>query len=234
MSGTSLYRQVIDDLVGQIARGDLAPGAMLPSEPDLGAVFGVSQGTARKALIELESRGIVIRQQGRGTFVKIQTPEAALFHFFRLRRPDGSMPTPELIDQTLTRRKSTARERDALTGAPTHVYQLIRSRKLDGTAAIHEKIVLPTTVFPGLIDRGPLPNTLYALFQSAYSCAIFRADETLVAGPPSQDAQTALSLTTSDPVLAVERRAIDLLDRVVELRHSTYLTRDHIYQIQLS
>ena len=54
-----LYQVVIDTIIERIASGSLASGAMLPSETQLGAELGVSQGTARKALIELEARGLV-------------------------------------------------------------------------------------------------------------------------------------------------------------------------------
>ena len=72
-----LYQVVIDTIVERIASGVLQSGALLPSETQLGAELGVSQGTARKALMELESRGLVQRAQGRGTFVTVRTPETS-------------------------------------------------------------------------------------------------------------------------------------------------------------
>jgi len=76
-----LYKVVYDRIINRVVSGELGPGAMLPSEKDLGAEFGVSQGTARKALSQLETKGIVQRRQGLGTFVTTTTPETALFHF---------------------------------------------------------------------------------------------------------------------------------------------------------
>jgi DNA-binding GntR family transcriptional regulator len=65
-----LYRQVADDLRRQIENGDLAPGARLPSEPELDARYDVSRGTTRQAVLQLVVEGLVVTRQGRGTFVR--------------------------------------------------------------------------------------------------------------------------------------------------------------------
>ena len=64
-----LYRQARDVLVGRINDGIWQAGQVLPSEMEIAADLGVSQGTARKALDEMESENLVVRHQGRGTFV---------------------------------------------------------------------------------------------------------------------------------------------------------------------
>ena len=130
---------------------------MLPSEADLGAELGVSQGTVRKALIDLERSGVVVRQQGRGTFVAVTTPERALFHFFRLRRSDGSQVTPELETETVRRRRLTAHEKATFGGsAGDAAFEILRMRRIDGRPRVRERIVLPARLFPGLAERTPL------------------------------------------------------------------------------
>lgn len=81
---TPLYRQVKQILLQRIASGAWRPGDLVPAEPKLGQELGVSPGTVRKALDELASENLVVRQQGRGTFVATHTPTSSLFHFFRL------------------------------------------------------------------------------------------------------------------------------------------------------
>lgn len=229
-----LYQVVIDTIVARIATGELSPGAMLPSETQLGAELGVSQGTARKALMELEARKLVQRVQGKGTFVTVQTPENALFHFFRLRNADGSRARPELVSETVRRRAATADEAASLKGAPAEVIEIARVRSLHGRAVAHETSVVPCRLFPGLEERAPLPNTLYVLFQQAYGCIIIRADEALSATVAEAPVAQALGVGRGTPVLRVDRRASDLLDRIVELRRSYYLTQDLIYKVALS
>ena len=64
-----LYRQVKRQLINDIQSGSAAPGAALPNEKDLAQRFQVSVGTVRRAVDELVAEHVLLRQQGRGTFV---------------------------------------------------------------------------------------------------------------------------------------------------------------------
>ncbi len=229
-----LYKTVIGTLIDRIISGELVPGAMLPSEHDLGAELGVSQGTARKALEELERRGIIKRRQGVGSFVAIRTPENALFQFFRLRNPDGSHTVPDLAEEIVSSRKAAACEAGQLSGAPEKIHEIVRVRTIDGARLIYEKSVVSTVLFPGLAERTPLPNALYALYQQAFRIAIVRADESIKAEAADQKTASALGIVLSRPVMRVERKAYDIADRCVELRSSFYVTDHHAYGILLS
>jgi GntR family transcriptional regulator len=228
-----LYQIVIDTIVERIASGALQPGAMLPSEPQLGAELGVSQGTARKALIDLERRGLVQRAQGRGTFVTITTPESSLFNFFRLRGPDGSRPTPVLEHQQISARAAKALERRTLHGAPDRVFEIRRLRSLPGDDRVLEIAVVPQGLFPGLADRTPLPNTLYVLYQQAYSCIVVRADEQLRSAVAEGAIAKGLSVPEGTHVLEVDRLAYDALDRPVERRKSFIYAKTFSYDVTL-
>src|SRR5215212_10884032 len=90
-----LYRQVRDVLVKRIADGVWQAGQALPSEPDIAADLGVSSGTVRKALDEMTAENLVVRRQGRGTFVARHDEARILFQFFKLARDDGERRFPE-------------------------------------------------------------------------------------------------------------------------------------------
>lgn len=228
-----LYQVVIDTVVDRIASGAWPPGAMLPSETQLGAELGVSQGTARKALIALEARGLVQRSQGRGTFVTRRTPESSLFQFFRLRRPDGSQARPELLREEVRRRRSRREERERLHGAPASVFEVERVRALDGRASLFERSIVPAELFPGLDGQAPLPNPLYVHYQHSYGIIIVRADESLRAAAADAGAAAALGVAPGTPLLGVDRLSIDVGGRTVEWRRSVCLTGDMTYQISL-
>ena len=66
---TPLYVEVRDTVLGRISTGAWKPGEMLPSESAIGQELGVSQGTVRKALDDLAAQNLVVRRQGKGTFV---------------------------------------------------------------------------------------------------------------------------------------------------------------------
>ena len=229
-----LYRRVYDTIIARIVGGELRAGAMLPSEVDLGAELGVSQGTARRALAELERNGVVERRQGRGTFVAVTTPERALFHFFRLRRSDGTRVVPDLLSESVRRRRASAGERAALcNNAADSVFEVSRVRGIDGRPRARETMILPTRLFPNLAQRAPLPNTLYAFYQQDFGVAVVRAEEALSAVAAQAADAEALGIAEGTPLLQVERRATDISGRVVELRRSRYLTDTLTYNVHL-
>src|SRR5258708_2667354 len=94
-----LYAQVRELMIRRMLRGDWRPGELLPSEGRLAAEFGVSQGTMRKALDEMATQNLVIRQQGRGTFIAEHSQQHALFHFFHIRDEAGlkELPTGRVL-----------------------------------------------------------------------------------------------------------------------------------------
>jgi len=228
-----LYKIVFDTIIGRITSGELKPGMMLPSEIEIARDMGVSQGTARKAIIELELRGLVQRKQGRGTFVTVHTPESSLFHFFRLRNLDGTRETPQLVSEAITKRPSTEEERQVLPRKPDVVFQIERIRSLSGQNVIFERSVVPRWLFPDLPSHAPLPNTLYVYYQQAYSCVIMRAEESIRTRPADARTADALGVAEGTCVLDVLRHSVDLQNRVVEIRTSAYLTENHAYAVTL-
>lgn len=229
-----LYQKVIDDIVAKIASGELLPGSMLPSEMQIAASTGVSQGTARKSLMMLEQHGIVRREQGRGTFVTARTPDSALFNFFRLRPRDGQMIRPELTSEKVTARRATTAERNGLDGEPKNVFEIRRIRSLKGITSVLETTVISSGRFAGLDQRAPLPNTLYVLYQQSYGCIILRADESISAVIADTDASAALNVDVGTPLLCVDRVAFDVMGLPVERRRSLCRTDSFVYQVSLT
>src|SRR3712207_6352868 len=90
-----LYRQVMARLVHRIAEGVWRQGDALPTEFEIAAELGVSQGTVRKALDAMAAENLIVRQQGRGTFVARYDDQRILFHFFKLAPDEGERRFPE-------------------------------------------------------------------------------------------------------------------------------------------
>src|SRR3954454_8907416 len=85
-----MYVKVRALLEAALERGEWAPGEAIPSEFDLADRFQVSQRTMRNAIYALAADNLVVRRQGRGTFVATHTEEkASNFRFLRIRRNDG-------------------------------------------------------------------------------------------------------------------------------------------------
>jgi GntR family transcriptional regulator len=219
-----LYRQVRDMLVRRLAEGAWQPGQVIPSEFALADELGVSQGTVRKALDWMTRERLLVRQQGRGTFIAEHTDERILLHFFRLV-PDRGMPaypTSRLI--SLKEGMGNAEERNTLSlGGKAQVIRIRRLRLFSGKPSIIEDIVVSRLKFSGLSKR-QLPNNLYAFYASEYGVAVGHAREKLKAVALSTRQGILLGVPEGTPVLQIERIAHDLEDRPVEWRLSLCLT----------
>src|SRR5579864_6207833 len=109
-----LYGQIRALIERALEAGEWAPGQAIPSEQHLASRFGVSQGTVRKAVQALADDNLVVRRQGKGTFVATHTEEkASNFRFLRIRRNDGrpEYPRSRLIDLTRARASARSEER---------------------------------------------------------------------------------------------------------------------------
>jgi len=226
-----LYQQVKKLIVGRIVDGTWQPGDQLPSESRLGLEMGTSQGTVRKALDDLVAGNLVIRHQGRGTFVATHTAQRELFHFFHLVGRDGKKQLPvnsRLID--CSRRRASRDEADRLSlSASAYVVVIIRVRNLDNRPVIFETIVVPAVRFPGLGQDEELPNELYQLYEESYATTIHKATERLRAVSASRDEARALGLPGGTPLLEIDRLAETLNGTPVEWRVSRCDSRTHSY-----
>jgi GntR family transcriptional regulator len=84
-----LYRQIKQLIMGNLESGEWGPGDAIPSESELAGRFGVSQGTVRKAIDEMAAENLLVRQQGKGTFVATHKDPGSAFRFLRLVPNDG-------------------------------------------------------------------------------------------------------------------------------------------------
>jgi len=78
-----LYQQIKGLILQSLEMGEWKPGEMIPSEMELAARFRVSQGTVRKAIDELATENLVVRRQGKGTFVATHAEQHVQYRFLR-------------------------------------------------------------------------------------------------------------------------------------------------------
>jgi GntR family transcriptional regulator len=225
-----LYRQVRDMLIRRLVDGVWQPGQPLPSEMQLAAELGVSQGTVRKALDAMAAENLVVRRQGRGTFVARHDEERILFQFFKLVADDGRRSFPESRVLALSHGRANAQERSVLSLAKdARVVRIRRQRSLNGRPVIVEAITLPEAMFPGLVDM-ELPNNLYGLYAMHYGVAVANTQEKLKAiGIATVDAEV-LGVAPGTPVLQINRLALSLDHFAVEWRLGVCLT-EHIHYL---
>jgi GntR family transcriptional regulator len=228
-----LYLQIKDLLVESLAAGEWSPGEAIPSELDLAARYGVSQGTVRKAIDALAADNLVVRRQGKGTFVATHTEEAqSTFRFLRVRADDGhdEYPASRLVD--VKRGKAVAdvaRLLDLRPGEP--VLMIRRVLEWTGKPVVLDEITLPAALFRGLA-RAKLeayPGSMYGFFETRFGVRMLNAQERLKAVPADAAAAHILGVAPGSPLLAVERVAFTFGGRPVEFRRGLCTTVAHHY-----
>lgn len=224
-----LYRRVKDTLVRRIADGIWTPGQLLPSEFQIAQDLAVSQGTVRKALDEMTTENLLVRRQGKGTYVARHDEARILFQFFKLQPDDGEKAFPE-SDVVEAGTFSASAEAAAVLGlAPeTPTIRIRRVRSIGGEPVIAETIHLPAALFPGLTEEA-IPNNLYGLYSTRYGVTVSRARERLKAVAVSAKDARLLGVATGTPVLAVDRLAEAVDGATVEWRLSLCRTERYHY-----
>ena len=148
-----LYAQVEEIIRQRLIDNYWKPGDALPSEMQLAAELGVSQGTVRKALNDMVAENLLVRRQGRGTFVSEHTERRALFLFFNLVGEDGSRTMPVSRVISCEHRKATAEERARLELAGgAEVVTVRRVRSLHGEPTIVDRVTVSSALFPSRGD----------------------------------------------------------------------------------
>lgn len=227
-----LYAQVAELLTERIGSGRWKPGAPLPSEFRLADELKVSQGTVRKALDEMASKNLLVRRQGRGTFVAQHSAQTAHFRFFPLVDEAGvkEMPTSTVLAQKTGR--AERQEAEAL-GLPARapVHRILRLRRLAGRTVVVERITLSAALFDGLaLPIGTeMLEELYVVYEQQFGVTVARADEQLRAVPASAEDARHLGLAAGTPLLEVRRVARDLYGAPLELRIDRCDTSRHCY-----
>ncbi len=233
-----LYRQIKGLITRGLQAGEWKPGEAIPSETDLAARFGVSQGTVRKAIDELATENLLVRRQGRGTFVATHHEARAQFRFLRLRRDDGGEPGPmdsRILECRRVRAPGEVARLLQLRAAETVVF-IRRLLAFEGSPTVLDDIWLPGALFRGLSAErlGASVGPLYGLFESEFGVRMIRATEALHAVSADAEVATLLSVAPAFPLLQVERVSYTYEDRPVEVRRGLYVTTQFHYYNELS
>ena len=227
-----MYRDIATRLRGALAGGEWKPGAAIPAERRLATRFGVSIGTLRKAIDELVAANLLIRQQGRGTFVASHTRDRLLFYFFHVVPIEGTKQYPDVRLVSFAHGKADRFQAERLrigTGAP--VIRIRNLLYLEGQPIILDDLTLPAARFAGLTRKqfAGRPSTIYNLYQDAFGLSVVTSRERLRATLADGPAARLLGVAPGTPVLSIQRTALSYNDDPVELRLSLVNTAAHEY-----
>jgi len=232
-----LYRQIKGLMIQALEAGEWRPGQVIPSEQELAVRFNVSQGTVRKAVDELAADNLLVRKQGKGTYVASHNDPRALFRFLRLVPIDGEIAPPESVPLDCWRARAgheASRMLEINPGDPIIIVR--RLLRFSGKPVVIDEIYLPSEVFHALTLEmlKSWTGSLYSLFEAKFGLRMIRAKESIRAVAADRSVSEALGVPEGKPLLSVERITYTYGDKPVEWRRGLYLTDDHFYLNELS
>ena len=237
MKSLTAYEEVKQKITEDLVRGRYPMGQALPAEKDLSKELDVSIGTLRKAVDELVAEGIVVRRQGRGTYVAEHDLKRLLYYFFHVVKHDvdkKANPRVDLVSlNTAVATKEEASKLNIKEGAP--VWRLVNCLYLEERCVMIDQITLDKKRFKNL-NRAEFINregSIYQLYQMKYGQTVVRSSERLRASLVSKQHAEWLDIKPNSPVLVIRRVALGIQDDPIEWRISTLNTNQYEYFSEL-
>ena len=235
-----LYQQIKALILESLQAGEWKPGEAIPSEMDLAARFRVSQGTVRKAIDELAAENLLLRRQGKGTFVATHSEQQVRYRFLKLMPDAGDLasegqPQREVLECRRVRAPAEVARMLALRAGDA-VVQVRRVLSFGTVPTILEDLWLPGAPFKGLTAQqmAGYHGPTYAMFEVEFGVRMVRAEEKIRAVAADAVQAELLQVPRHTPLLSVERVAYTYNDAPMELRRGLYRTDTHHYRNELS
>ncbi len=235
----TLFEQVSERIGALISNGRWRPGEMLPNEVELASLFGVSQGTMRRALRMLVDTGVLVRQQGKGTFVaEFSRNEGSIYRrFIRLlpdREEDEASPSRSMM--LYFERELPPEEVRVALELPLGVKTIHAARALNTSRGLvtHDELWANQEVFDKLTKEnlGKHEETmLYAFYQRVCGVTITRCEETVKAKLMPEELRVQFGLPEHTPVIEIRRTAYTYGEKPVEYHVQRSLTDRYHYKI---
>lgn len=208
-----LYLQISEMLIRDIAAGRLVDGARLPPERDLARSLDTSVGTLRKALAELEDRGLLDRRQGSGNYICATRAPEGIYAFYRLElRDGGGLPTARILDVA---RLPKPRDWPAF-GHAAEAHRIRRLRWLSGVPASVEEIWLDAG-YADRLDPAEMSESLYLYYRDALNLWITGYEDHVCHGYVPDWAPSDFGPRPGTPCGVVERQSRDRDGTVAEV-----------------
>jgi len=232
-----LYRQIKSLIIQSLMSGEWGPGEPIPSEIELATRFSVSQGTVRKAINELADENLLIRHQGKGTFVASHAEGRRKYYFTRITPDIGEIayPVPELLECRRAK-ADTAMSRLLELDPGAGIFCMRRRFRIANELVELEEVRVPATLFKGLsaavIEQHECK--LYSMYESEFDVRIIQVRERIKAVGASEDEARLLEVSIGAPLLRVDRVAYTFGDKPVEVRASLFNTEHHHYRNKIT
>ncbi|MGG7517754.1 GntR family transcriptional regulator [Allorhizobium undicola] len=213
-----LYLQLVELLVRDIAAGRLQDGEKLPPERDMANDLGVAVGTLRKALAELDIRGLLQRIQGSGNYIRAQASPRSVYSLFRLELLEGGgLPTAQVLGVERLRKPDDLPR----FGAGDFAHRIRRLRFLSGKAAAMEEIWLDAGLAPDLVAED-LSESLYLFYRMRLGLWIEKAEDVIGQSPVPDWRPAGFGPPCAAPLPHIVRRSFAQDGSVPEVSQTWY------------
>lgn len=215
-----LHEQLREALVARIASGEWKAGETLPNEKDLASHYGLSPGTVRRALQWMEDARLVLREQGRGTFVADAADAEHRKKYERLRTLDGHDFPRSIEVIEVTEAPACAQDCTRLGLPPASLVRRTTCiHRWQGKGYLFETLVVPAELFP--VDKLS-PDARWDLIVAAKSCGVIlgAAKEQISVSAPPGGIASSLGLGAQEAALRIEGTICALDGRPVQWREA--------------
>lgn len=235
--GQPLYQTIRDDLVERISAGEWATGIPLPSEQQLAKSYGVGISTVRAAVSQLVATDVLIRHQGKGTFVASHNFETDIYRFFHIVQDNGerSLPKSKLLSFEKCRADTETADLLRLPHIRPDVFHMRNLLLISGQAQAASDIWVPCTLLPDLTEEIVKSNqdTLYGMYQNRYGIMILRTREKIRARMAPSEISILLGVPEGLPLLSIRRIGYTFGDIPAEIRQSWVRTDVCHYEFEI-
>jgi GntR family transcriptional regulator len=211
---------------------------VLPSEPKLAERFNVGISTIRAALRELEKADVLVRAQGRGTFVTQFDQREGTHRFLNIARNDGMHESPNRRLLTFERIDAPPAIAELLRLPRTRdgekVFKLTTLVSLAGVPVYSSNVFLPVLQFRGL-KRSRLPDgnrSLYSLYQELFNINVTRVVDSITATPAPAAVAKLCNMHAGECSLCLTRVSYTYNGEPVEVRRNWVNVANHCYRIE--
>ena len=231
-----LYVEVKKKITQSLIQGEWGPGEAIPSEIELANIYDVSQGTVRKAIDDLSAESILVRRQGKGTYVATHNEENIQLRFLRLTSQFG---LNEKLDNQLisfSKEKATNKLAKILNINPSStIISVTRILTFNENPLILDVIKIPAQSFRGLTAEMIVENngSMYRMYETDFGVRMLRADEKIIAITANSETASHLKVQENHPLLSVERISYTYKNKPLEWRLGLYVTDNHFYRSEL-
>ena len=231
-----LYEKVKKKITESLVQGEWSPGEAIPSETELANVYDVSQGTVRKAIDELSAESILIRRQGKGTYVATHNEEIIQLRFLRLTSNFGLKENLDNQLVSFSKEKATNKLAKILNINPAStIISLKRVLTFNEKPLILDLIKIPAQSFRGLTAEMIVEKkgSMYRMYETDFGVRMLRADEKIRAITTNFESASLLNVKENTPLLSVERISYTYENKPLEWRLGLCITDDHYYRSEL-